>query len=407
MTIEETDEDVSLQYAEELDLDELWSNYCSGAPYHRRSNERFLQELRELVANPGAIDGIVFCYSCGEPHWEDGLSTTGDGHAVCESCLYDFSHCVACDELYRDSSLNTTLSDTCVCDGCLRDSYSYCGHCSGYYHDEDSGDHDHSGACCVSPQLEFRIRNDGQDPLPNDTRVTVELPAGIISAEGLSEIQRYLQRHGHYDVSYDLHELGDQWQARTGNFAKRLSSLAYKRHQAKLTPEVLSRVGCIACDHSNAVDVQVEVTRDLNRDSSYFCNYGSCWWGGYSESRCALKTNGGFGLLSFNGSEPDGRVWVMPFKMENERLSPTFETLSPDAFVAFNGYGTLSGYAGARILAHMAGWTYRKIGFDCSPMYVNAGGYLIAPEHIAERYQGKGIDISVRQHSSLFRDENR
>ena len=35
----------------------------------------------------------------------------------------------------------------------------------------------------------------------------------------------------------------------------------------------------------------------------------------------------------------------------------------------------------------MVGMTYRKIGFTCSPMYVNSeAGFLVAPEPIAEKY---------------------
>jgi hypothetical protein len=35
----------------------------------------------------------------------------------------------------------------------------------------------------------------------------------------------------------------------------------------------------------------------------------------------------------------------MPMKKNrNGRLTPTFDTLNPDAFVVFNGYGKLSGY---------------------------------------------------------------
>lgn len=87
------------------------------------------------------------------------------------------------------------------------------------------------------------------------------------------------------------------------------------------------------------------------------------------------------------------------------KLSPTFDTITPDAFVTFNGYGDLGGYAPARILSHMAGWTYRKIEFTCSPMYINAGGYLVAPEEIAAPFTDRQLNLSVSQHSSLYERE--
>jgi len=71
----------------------------------------------------------------------------------------------------------------------------------------------------------------------------------------------------------------------------------------------------------------------------------------------------------------------MPLKLDElGNLIPTFDTETPAAFVVFNGYGDLGGYAPARIMSHMAGMTYRKITFDAQPMYVNPGapgvGYL-------------------------------
>jgi hypothetical protein len=75
----------------------------------------------------------------------------------------------------------------------------------------------------------------------------------------------------------------------------------------------------------------------------------------------------------------------------------------------FNGYGDLSGYVPARIVAHMAGMTYRKIGFDCSPMYVNNNsGYLVASEEIAERYAKAGaLHLYTDTHSRLHASESR
>jgi hypothetical protein len=93
----------------------------------------------------------------------------------------------------------------------------------------------------------------------------------------------------------------------------------------------------------------------------------------------------------------------MPLRQdENDELAPTFETQTPDAFVVFNGYGDLSGYTAPRIVAHMAGMTYRKVGFDCDPMYINAGGYIVAPEEIAKKYTDGSLSLSVQQHARLF-----
>jgi hypothetical protein len=98
----------------------------------------------------------------------------------------------------------------------------------------------------------------------------------------------------------------------------------------------------------------------------------------------------------------------MPLKLDEfDKFQPTFDSLTPDAFMIFNGYGDLSGYTPARIMAHMAGMTYRKVEFDCSPMYVNNGnGYLVTSEEIAAKYPaGSRVSLYTDTHSTLHHDE--
>ena len=297
--------------------------------------------------------------------------------------------CRQCRDEVEPDEYECGCATGCTCGDC-----EDCGGSSCQYDD-----------CCTSPQQNFTVHNDGCEPLANDTRVTITLPAGAISADGLQAIRDYLRlQEGLRNLSYDLEYLGNEWQTRTGNYAKRLSRHAYKTHGVKLSQEVMSQVGNIARNHSTAVDVQIDVTRDLNQSPEAFYHDGSCWFTDYAgSSRCALKTNGGYGLRSFGTYSVSGRAWVMPLRQdENDELAPTFETQTPDAFVVFNGYGDLSGYTAPRIVAHMAGMTYRKVGFDCDPMYINAGGYIVAPEEIAKKYTDGSLSLSVQQHARLF-----
>jgi hypothetical protein len=400
-------------------LQRLWSEYQSERGYFARDG--FRNHLRLLAQDASQVDEVVDCITCGDFVIEDHCKTR-DG-VVCESCHDSYAACDSCDECVHEDDLGSTLHDTTVCIGCRDSHYSYCGACDGWYADDYADGHDHEAVCdCEAPHQRFTIRNDGEGPLRNDTRVTVTLPAGIITDEGLGEIARYLRSQTlHADVqetkdalwglSYRLGELGVQWQTREGNFTKRLSRFAYKTHGLKVTPEILSHVGCIARDHSTAVDFQVEITRNLNLSAEEFGHEESCWFtgGSYGESRCALKSNGGFGIRTFDDNgDVSGRAWVMPLRSrgEGQGFGPTLDTETPDAFVVFNGYGDLSGYAATRIVSHMAGWTYRKIGFHCSPMYINGeSGYLVAPEEIAKDYTDGRLVLTVDTHANLTEKE--
>jgi hypothetical protein len=46
----------------------------------------------------------------------------------------------------------------------------------------------------------------------------------------------------------------------------------------------------------------------------------------------------------------------------------------------YNGYGELSGYTAARIIADMTGLTYKKIRFSAGVQYINSDGYLVGDQ---------------------------
>ena len=407
----------------DVDLRSVWDTWMADG----RSSYDFFDHLTALIVeDEDHIDEhVAFCSDCGRPGWDDEVTTTGSGLKMCDGCIdAKFSECFECEEMYRTEDMTITLADDRICDSCRVHYYTFCETCDGWRHD-DSDDHDHDDdddECDCDPMgLHFTIRNDGEDPLLNDTRVTIAQPAGTISREGIEEIGVYLcneyRRTVPHDddkrlvrtLSYRLDELGDQWQTKQGNYTKRLSRFAYNELHLKLSPEAVSRVGCIARDHSKSVDFAIEVTRDLNLSPEQFGHEDSCWWGSYTSSRCALKTNGGFGLRTFDDYDRvSGRAWVMPLRIEDGRMRPTFDTEGPDAFVVFNGYGNLGGYTPARILCHMVGMTYRKVSFTCPPMYVNNdAGYLVAPEEIAERYTDGSLTLHVDTHSNLFTNETK
>lgn len=330
-----------------------------------------------------------------------------------------------------------------ICADCTR-YYRFCDQCNRHYSTRNGRDHTHSRrSCCSSPEKRFTIR-DGDGALANDVRTTISLPSGEISEQGISDIQSVLRgvaRTTYYaewnnnDDMYSGHNrgvterynltlngvarmpelLGSAVQTKRGNYTKRLNSLFYKDFGTKISPAVISQIGNIASDHSKGSTYHVEMTRELNKPAGEFAHNGSCWWSSYSNSRCTFKTNGGFGMRTFNreqGSGVSGRAWVMPLKVSERfstttrvALTPTFETLAPAAYVVFNGYGSLTGYTPARLLSQMTGMTYRKIDFSASPMYINAGGYVVAPEELAQQFTDGGLTLSLSQHATLHNTE--
>jgi hypothetical protein len=396
------------------------------------------------VCTPCLDESFVYCDDCEEYVRNDDSHSVQSGETVCDSCIGNYSFCNDCEEYVGMYDVVEVGWDHYVCESCREGSYGYCDGCDSYYHYDNGGcENDGCQDCdCESPVQSFTIRNDGNDPLANDTRTTINLPAGEISEEGLEQIRRLIQSVGSsivlpsegynpatcdysdewkqareeqikwFQLARNLEGLGGQWQSKEGNYTKRLSRLAYKQHGLKVPPHVISEVGNIGSANSGGVNHNIEVTRNLNLSAYDFGHEDSCFWQSYFSSRCTLKSEGGFGIRSFNpgggqwGNSVTGRAWVFPLKQENGALVPTFNTETPDAFVVFNGYGDLGGYTGARIMSHMAGMTYRKVTFYADPIYVNSeAGYLVAPEEIAKNYTDGTLSLPTSDHSDLYRQE--
>lgn len=412
-----------------INLETEYRNYFSALAFDQRIDTEvqrfgFVEFLRAILTDPDIADWIRWCIHCSLPSHEVDTGTVYGDDVACDACIsHYFVSCTSCGT--RTDDTTGTLEGDLVCESCNDDRYSFCDDCDGYYHHDNSGDHQHDEdgqGCCASPGLEFFVRNDGEPALAQDTLATINLPSGTIDAEGIQRLFNYLYAESLYEEAQLLEKLGGIWQTREGNFTKRFSRMVYKELGKKVSPEVMSNLGTIGAEHSKTGSrFNIRVTRDLNRSARDMGNSDSCWWQSYSEGRCALKSNGGFGLLAYHDAPgtydyPSGRAWVLPLKLTGTQdpntskplpgMKPTFDTMTPDAFVVFNGYGNLSGWAGARVLAHMAGMTYRKVGFGCEPMYVNSDcGYLVAPEDIADQFTDRSIYISVSQHSNLFNEE--
>lgn len=407
---------------------------------------RFEDWLAEKSIEPDRTRAAVTrCRDCRGVLWRDGsytvITVEGDSPELCVNCFDQYPACVRCDRAATAAGYDG--DNRAICAGCIDDFYTWCADCQLYIDTDADGAHSHHlHGGCESPALEFTIRNDGRGPLANDWRVMVGLGRGVISTEGISAIADLLGRHSNalprddvglftdearlwLNLSTDMYneELGTEWQTKRGNFPKRFSAYAHQTYGLKISPEMMSEIGNIGRDHSLGSDYFIEVTRQLNQSPEAFYNGDSCWWGGYANSRCALKTNGGFGLRTFSTAAPaedegdyeeqvTGRAWVMPLRREHrrgggpDRLVPTFDTMQPDAFIVFNGYGSLEGYPGGRIMAYLSGWTYRRVRFSVTGMFVNGDvGHLVGPQDLVEQFSD-GIELWLEKHSGLYETEH-
>ena len=329
------------------------------------------------------------CQVCARRRCGERVDWTCEICDQCEDCCSCYV-CESCSERVSDEDV-THVGDEPYCSDCLANYCSYCDTCEEWHHDDD--DHEHDDCDCEAPFRRFSFPANGAGVIGADERLEVALPAGTVDDEGMDAIRGLLCRalpHINATTIYaTMHEVGPLWQARRGNFTRRLSSALHK-HGAKLSPGVLSEVGNLARQHSSdGAKWHVEVTRAFNESADHFYHEDSCWWPTYGgnrpgsalTSRCCLKSWGGIGLRSFADGDtwrPAGRAWIQPLTVD---LEPTHDATGAHAYVIYNGYGNIDGYVAARIVAHLTSKSYRKITFYVSNQYVNGDvGYLVADE---------------------------
>ena len=350
-----------------------------------------------------------------------------DGDTMCEPCrsLRDIVVCGRCDEMVTYWS---TVEGDAACRDCTDCDAHYCDECDGVVwsegdHYENHDEEDSSTGCCDAPNQTFSIPSYAAAHTENDTMVSVSVTDNLVRGSGIDRIYEVLAAYrGTLDeatrpewryLSAALRSIGREYKNEGGVFAKRLRSAVYKRTKEVIThceehdgladtcaavalslpPELVSKIGQIARDHSTPLDLELAITRDLNRSAYDFGHEESCWWSDYAHSRCTLKSNAGFGLRSFGGRgdwDVTGRTWVIPCAVSyvdqwGAQLKPT--SGEAHAYIVFNGYGDLSETRGAQALAAMTGLSVSQ-NVDFSPgndaMYVNAGAYIVAsPELLA------------------------
>lgn len=359
---------------------------------------RFLRYLQQRARR----DGASYNSTTLREAWRQSDSRDQDRFRdVCESITGDSVFwCDDCgDPVWEQSWHGTTGDDTEVCDRCLGE-YYYCSHCEQYY--SESHQHEHGSFCSV-PQPRFRFPLADGRSVGSDESIDVETPAGLISDAGMKEIAEYVYRQANSYGMYSqvLNNMDHEWTNKSGNFTKRIAKLALQQGH-KIDPQILSEIGNLArANSSSGKTYRLTFSRDLNADASEWFHGGSCWWTDYAESRCALKQCGGLGVRTFDDWDTvTGRAWIVPLKEREDYygqrgLALCDDPMDADAFVVFNAYGP-DGYEFARLVAQLTGWSYRKLGFSCRPMYVNNNsGFLVAPQQVCERTEELSFHVNL------------
>jgi len=228
--------------------------------------------------------------------------------------------------------------------------------------------------------------------IPCDTPYEVTLPAGAIAAEGVAEInhlfRQILTRLGYENTQTRANQIFARiepvWmKAAGGSYTKRLSKEIFNTYNYSFTPDEMTAIGNLAKQHTvkEAAHI-IEFTRKFNLSAAEFGHIDSCLWQSYTSSRCAMKGSGGLAIRSFDENKNvDGRAWILPL---GAGLGPfRGADLPATAYLVFNGYGRLSDYAPAQVIASLTGMSYRKVAVEVTrtTLYVNQDkGFLIAPQ---------------------------
>ena len=184
-----------------------------------------------------------------------------------------------------------------------------------------------------------------------DIKIKLNVPTGIITTEGRSIIDDWMQ-------GKDLPCLPDWWDYKTqvpgrgeyvGSFCKRVAKYCYQEFKIKLTSNQLGELGSIMSHHTNKNNKYIlEYTQDLNWEAGDFGDEGSCFWSCHKSARRTLEEYGAYAIRFYdvkNSNRGIARAWICQQK---------------NYYVLFNGYGLETSDI-ARTMAHHLNLSYRCI----------------------------------------------
>lgn len=387
------------------------------------------------IASPGLK--LTVCKRCQNPGTQL-FPVEGKHEQVCGTCRHNhYLQCLNC-HAYRNRSsiikgtnrpiwhpvIDEQRGVHRICNVCYaqHDDYRHCGNCGNDFREADRGRNAHYCFSCSPPDKSacisrgaldfvFPARTTAHEAISAEQLAEIVVSGGTIGSTARQSIYREIYNatekidpYGYRLRGIAVAELIETpssfsvWQTKEGNFSKRLAKLVYQKYNLKLDEELMARIANIAQQYaSKEKHHHIAFTRDINRSPQEFVNVGSCWWAGYSISRCHFKELGGIAIRTFeNGNEkrPISRAFIIPL---SKTLRPTLN-IPASAYFVFNAYG-LELFEFARIIAQMTGLSYGRVtteGPAREHLYINNNsGALVAEQSLIVPNQH--IRIAVRK----------
>lgn len=269
------------------------------------------------------------------------------------------------------------------------------------------------------PRYTFQIPSEDVSP-EGQKIIRLEVDAAIregLKAAGAAALRSSPHEHLPTDWSW-------AWMVPRGKYAgalpKRLASWAYKMFSLKLSPELLSRLGNLAREHTaKAATYWFDFNYTFDWTRGDFGDQASCFFGDGDKPYALplIQSLQGFSLRLYDGPEDGakglGRAWIIPYKLS--RVSGHVEEgEEPDALLIFNGYGLfkkdyqkviyngvvkqygeMQTYDYGRLFAAWLGASYQPIllsvnGSAEKPLWINNDGksaMIIGPIDLTNKYK--------------------
>lgn len=238
------------------------------------------------------------------------------------------------------------------------------------------------------------------------TPQTVCIPKGEIELTTLKEINTQLRNLGLMGVPLEEGHEPSTWThwliahgPICGTWPKRYAKWVRCQYGREYDPATLGKVGSIVGAHVESFHSRtVDLTDRLDWNAGDFGDEGSCYWGDRSHARDILEYHDALALRYYdeaNHHQGVARCWL--------------STHRPEGLIAWNAYGTVRLVTSARLLATTLGLSYTHIdlhnnGRATGTVYINAGGYLIAPEEITDKVTA--LDLSMDGENAPWEYEN-